>query len=113
MNEILDAHNAAAFFGGLSAAAVYTNFGSFRRVRVYLEADLSRDIRDELNVSEDPRGRNIVLVPDDGGAKIGSETRSGRRYTSPILSYLDLQGEAERAEEAREELLRLIEAQWK
>ena len=113
VNEILDAHNATAVFGGLSAAAVYTNFGSFRRVRVYLEGDLSRAIREELNVSDDPRGRNVVLVPDDGGAKIGAETRSGRRYTSPILSYLDLQDEAERAEEAREELRRVIEAQWK
>jgi hypothetical protein len=113
VHEILDAHNATVLFGGLSAAAVYTNFGSFRRVRVYLEADLRRDIRDEINVSGDPRGRNVVLVVDDGGAKIGSETRSGRRYTSPILSYLDLQSEGERAEEAREELRRVIEAKWK
>jgi hypothetical protein len=113
VDEILDAHGVPAIFGGLPAAAAYTSFGSFRRVRVYVEADLSRDICDELNVSDEPRGRNVVLVTDDGGAGIGSEIRSGRRYTSPVLTYLDLQGEAERAEEAREELRRVIETQWK
>jgi hypothetical protein len=36
-------------------------------------------------VSADHRGRNVVLVEDEGGAQIGTEVKHGRRYANPIL----------------------------
>jgi hypothetical protein len=112
VHEILQAHDVNVIFSGLPAAAAYSSFGSFRRVLGYVDAGLDRAARDALMVSADHRGRNVVLVEDDGGAQIGAEVKRGRRYASPILAYLDLQREAERSDEAREELRRVIEAQW-
>jgi len=113
VGDILKARGVKATFGGLPAAAAYTKFGSFRRVRVYVEGPLTSEIRAELNISDDSRGRNVYFVPADQGTRIGSEERAGRRYSSPILTYLDLRGEVERAQEAREDLRRFIEAGWK
>jgi hypothetical protein len=98
---------------GLPAAAAYTNFGNFRRTDVYVSAPLSDCVIEKLHIDADGRGRNVAVIVDDFASNIGIQQRDTRRYVSPSRTYLDLAGLPERAEEARKEMRRYLEQQWK
>lgn len=107
ISEVLNSSGTQAIFGGLSAAAEYTRFGGFRRVLVYVDS-LSTKARLTFNVSDDPRGRNILFVRKDSNAEIGADQHGSLRLTSPYLTLLDLRFEPERSEEASEAMRRMI-----
>lgn len=98
---------------GLGAAARYTNFGSFRRVDVYVGGALPEAVAKQLNVGTNERGRNIAFHDDFANASIGLKSIDGARLTSPALAYLDLSHLPERSEEASVEMRRYLVAQWK
>ncbi len=97
---------------GLSAAAHYTNFGSFRRVEAYVSGWLPQQVLRQLTVDGDTRGRNILLYADEKNSRIGVETANGMNFASPIVTYLDLAGAPERAEEARDEMRTYLMKSW-
>jgi hypothetical protein len=100
-------------FTGLPAAAYYARFGSFRRVRLYVPQSPSADVRRALNITDDARGRNVVVCVDDGHARIGRTVGTdGIAYASPVLAYLDLQDEPERSAEAADSLRRYLREIW-
>jgi hypothetical protein len=98
---------------GLGAAASYTDFGSFRRVDVYIEHPLPDDTVHRLNVGADERGRNVAIYVDPASTRIGVERRGDVHYASPVLTYLDLAHLPERSIEAADEMRRYLEQQWK
>ncbi|MDB5072792.1 MAG: hypothetical protein JWM87_3903 [Candidatus Eremiobacteraeota bacterium] len=109
----LSEQNVTATFTGLPAAAYYARFGSFRRVRLYLPQSPDIEIRRTLNVADDVRGRNVAICVDDGRARIGRTVGAdGVTYASPVLAYLDLRDEPERAAEAAESLRRVLREMW-
>jgi hypothetical protein len=113
VRDVFVSHGIEPIFTGLPAAAAYTNFGAFRRVRLYVDKVPNRDIRARLNVTEDTRGRNVIVNVNDENARIGAREMGAFAYVSPILAYLDLHDEPERADEAREELRRVIRDMWR
>jgi hypothetical protein len=109
----LSERNVAATFTGLPAAAYYARFGSFRRVRLYVPQAPDLDMRRALNITDDIRGRNVAICVDDGRARIGRTVGTdGIPYASPVLTYLDLRDEPERATEAAESLRRVLRDMW-
>ncbi len=105
--------NVKVTFTGLSAAAYYAHFGSFRRVRLYTSQTLDLAMRRVLNITEDSRGRNVAICLDNGQAHIGRTVGTdGIPYASPVLAYLDLRDEPERAAEAAEALRRVLRDMW-
>ncbi len=63
----------------------------------------------ELGIEDDPRGRNIAIAWDEGNAPIGERQLGRATLVSPVLTYLDLASEPERAAEARKEMRRYLE----
>jgi hypothetical protein len=98
---------------GLAAAADYAEFGSFRRVDVYLADSLPKEVAALLNVGPDQRGRNVALYIDRTACTIGPQRRHGVTFASPVLTYMDLAHSPERSTEAAEEMRRYLEHQWK
>jgi hypothetical protein len=113
VDDVLKAARHDRAFTGLSSAAVYSKFGSFRRVDVYVQGLLSDEVLSKLQVGSDERGRNVVLYGDSLGAFIGREDKGGLPVASPILTYLDLAKSGERSDEAAEEMRRYLVKQWK
>jgi hypothetical protein len=107
----LRTHGVRYAMTGLAAAAEYTRFGSFRRVTVYVPRS-ARSAKLDWAFEDDARGRNVAFVDEADVARIGSRELSGTTFASPILTYLDLRFDSERAEEARVELRRVIEKSW-
>ena len=108
VHKLLTAVDTKYAFTGLAAAAAYTHFGSFRRVSLYAPEPLPASIIGELDVSLDKRGRNVVVTYDRAGIEVGAEKIEHLSYVSPILTYLDLLNEPERADEGRVEVERYI-----
>ncbi len=98
---------------GLGAAAHYTNFGSFRRVDVYIGEALPAAVSAKLNIGTNERGRNIALHDDFSIASIGLNDADGTRFVSPVLAYLDLSNLPERSAEASDEMRRYLVTRWK
>lgn len=90
---------------GLSAAWLYTRFAGYRLVTVYLEAMPPRSLLKQIEFTDEPKGANLwLVVPDDEGVFHGSQELDGIRCVSPLQTYLDLKGQAERAPDAATEL---------
>ena len=98
--------------GGLGAAAHYTHFGSFRRIDIFIDGALSDTAMVQLRASSIQRGRNVAFHDDFANAALGTTESSSARFTSPVLTYLDLSHLPERSEEAAEEMRRYILARW-
>lgn len=111
--ELFDSLNIEYALTGLPAAAAFTSFGAFRRIDVYIDETPPDDLLAQVHISGEGRGRNVALRFDAAGASIGASIRNGLRVASPVLTYLDLAALPERAEEAREEMRRYLELQWR
>lgn len=97
---------------GLGAAWLWEQFADFRTATFYLDAGLTRDLREHLGFREESRGANLWLViPDDRGVFDGSTMVEGVECVHPIQIYLDLFGHPERAPEAAEHL-RSRQIEW-
>ena len=98
---------------GLSAAWLYTSFAAFRLTTVYLSSMPSRSLLKRMEFSEEPKGANLWLVlPDDEGVFLGSQSQGGIRCVGAVQTYLDLKSHPERAKDAAAEL-RLKLLNWK
>jgi hypothetical protein len=98
---------------GLGAAAHYTNFGSFRRVDVYIGEAPPERVSTRLNIGTNERGRNIAFHDDFSIASIGLNDADGTNFVSPILAYLDLTNLPERSAEASDEMRHYLVTRWK
>lgn len=86
---------------GLGAAWLYTGYAAFRLATVYVSSLLPATLLSELEFSHEPAGANLWLaLPDDDGVFHGSQVREGIRCVSPVQTYLDLQDQPERAQDA-------------
>jgi hypothetical protein len=110
--DLCDRYKISYAFSGLPAAAAYTKFGSFRRVDIYVDKPLPLLIK-ALNVGSKERGRNVVITENAFRSSFGVELSRKQRFVIPALAYLDLAQVAERGEEARDELRRMLERKWK
>ncbi len=98
---------------GLAAAWVIEPFAMFRLVTLYVSQWPSDETLRDLRLRGDVEGGNVWLVrPRDEGVFLGSETHRGVRHVSTVQTYLDLQNQPERSEEAAEQL-RLKHLAWK
>lgn len=98
---------------GLAAAWVIEPFAMFRLVTLYVSEWLPDETLADLRLRGDVEGGNVWLVrPKDEGIFLGSETHYGVRHVSTVQTYLDLQSQPERSEEAAEQL-RLKHLAWK
>ncbi len=111
--QALVAHGTRYALTGLAAAAEYTRFGSYRRVRLYVDGPISDAVATQLELEDSSRGRNLWIAHPTGAQMIGLADRHGQTFVSPIVACLDLAGEPERAEEATTEMQRLIERLWR
>lgn len=102
--DILASSKVEIAFTGLAAAASYTEFGSFRRTNLYAAEPLPEEALRRLHQASDPRGRNVIVTYDRAAFALGRQSVRGATYVSPVLAYLDLLYESERAAEARDEL---------
>lgn len=98
---------------GFGAAAHYSNFGSFRRVDIYLGEALPEAVSAHLNVGTNERGRNVALHDDFSIASVGLSGAGEARFVSPVLAYLDLSNLPERSAEASDEMRRYLATRWK
>jgi len=110
--RILERERIAYALTGLPAAAEYTNFGTFRRVDVYVAEPLGESAERDLPMDADSRGRNVFIMVDRVAANFGVQNHQCRRYASPALVYLDLAKLPERSAEARDEMRNYLQAIW-
>ena len=90
---------------GLAAAWALTRFAGFRIATIYLPADPSTALLEQLGCREDPRGANLwLVVPNDEGVFHGAVEKDGIRCVHPVQVYVDLKSHPERATEAGEHL---------
>jgi hypothetical protein len=113
--KILNKHRVDYAITGLPAAAEYTNFGSFRRVDVYVAKPLADTVLLDLPMDLDSRGRNVFIHVDELATNIRNDYRSkrGTYYASPVRVYLDLAALPERADVAQEEVRTYLAELWK
>lgn len=94
---------------GLGAAWLYTQFAGFRTTSLYVDEALSPDKLAELDFQEGEAGFNTwLIVPTERSVFWDAEVINGVNCVHPIQAYLDLGEHPERAEEAMDELRRLI-----
>jgi hypothetical protein len=92
-------------FTSLAAAWAYDRFATFRLVTAYLEEPPESRMLQDLAARPVERGANLWLVlPNDDGVFDGARMIDGLRCVSPIQTYLDLQIQPERSEEAARKL---------
>ena len=90
---------------GLAAAWALTRFAGFRIASLYLPADPSPTLLEQLGYREDPRGANLwLVVPNDAGVFHGAVEKDGIRCVHPVQVYVDLKFHPERSTEAAEHL---------
>lgn len=97
---------------GLAAAAFYTQFGSYRRVLIYVDA-LPQAAQERFHLSDDMRGRNIIFRHWDPNAGLGATKVGSFVFSSPFLTLMDLASEPERAEEASEAVRQVVRSMWR
>ncbi len=96
-------------FTSLAAAWAYDHFATFRLVTVYLDEPPGSQLIGDLAARPVERGANLWLVlPNDEGVFDGAREIDGINCVSPIQTYLDLQIQPERSEEAA----RRLRANW-
>ncbi len=79
----------------------------FRLVTLYVSVWPPDETLADLRLRGDVEGGNVWLVhPKDEGVFMGSATHLGVRHVSTVQTYLDLQSQPERSEEAAEQLRR-------
>lgn len=98
---------------GLSAAARLAPAVRYERASAFVEGDLELLAR-QLRLKRVTTGANVrLLAPYDEGVFYDLSERDGAPIVSPIQAYLDLQGPAERGEEAAAALLEeVIKPLW-
>ncbi|WP_119324749.1 type IV toxin-antitoxin system AbiEi family antitoxin [Capsulimonas corticalis] len=86
----------------LAAASHYAPHASYQRVTAFALGDLTV-LDSALELEPVESGANIaLLIPYDEGVFYGARDVDGVKITSPIQTYLDLQGLGGRADEAAE-----------
>ena len=94
---------------GLGAAWLYTHFASFRTVTLYISETIKSEILSLLDFSEVDSGSNtIFVVPNDGSIFWDVNEIEGIKCVHSIQTYLDLNTQPERAQEAMPEIRRMI-----
>lgn len=89
---------------GLSAAWLFAPFAAFRTATFYVDRFESKAL-EGIGIRTVESGENAWFVePNDPSVYDGAVERNGVRCVSPIQTYLDLKGHAERAKEAAQEL---------
>lgn len=97
---------------GLAGAWLHTQFAGFRLVTFFVDKIPSESRLRALGFRSEPKGANVwLVVPNDDGVFDGAEKKNGVACVHPVQTYVDLQGQPERAKEAADELrARLL--QW-
>ena len=101
VSETLSAHKVDHAATGLAAAWAMTHFAAFRIATIYLAADPSPELLNQLGFREGARGANLwLVVPNDEGVFQGAAEKDGIRCVHPAQVYVDLKDHPERAAEA-------------
>ncbi len=94
---------------GLAGAWLLTKFATFRVTTVFVEAAGPDVLMEAAGFREEPRGANTwLVVPNDEGVFHGATPKHGVVCAHPVQVYLDLLNHPERAQEAAEEVRKLL-----
>jgi hypothetical protein len=97
---------------GFSSASRIAPMVRYQRASGYANGDLTRIIESQ-NWKPVSSGGNIrLIIPYDEGVYWGARWVDGIKITSPVQTYLDLQGDPGRGQEAAAALLREMEKTW-
>jgi hypothetical protein len=97
---------------GFSSASRISPMVRYQRASSYANGDLTRLI-ESRNWKPVSSGGNIrLIIPYDDGVYWDARFVDGIRITSPVQTYLDLQGDPGRGQEAAAAVLRELEKTW-